>query len=31
MGPQFVAHLLMVALIVLGNIIFFVDRSRGNA
>ncbi len=29
MGPQFVAHLLMVALIIMGNIIFFVDRSRG--
>lgn len=31
MGPQFVAHLLMVVLILLGNIIFFIDRSRGNA
>jgi hypothetical protein len=31
MGPQFVAHLLMVVLIVLGNIIFFVDRNRGAA
>jgi hypothetical protein len=31
MGPQFVAHLLMLALIVLGNIIFFADRNRGNA
>jgi len=31
MGPQFVAHLLMVALILLGNVIFFIDRSQGNA
>ncbi|MCH2140404.1 MAG: hypothetical protein MK100_05140 [Phycisphaerales bacterium] len=31
MGPQFVAHLLMVLLIVLGNVIFFVDRKRGGA
>ena len=31
MGPQFVAHLLMVVLILLGNIVFFIDRSRGNA
>ena len=31
MGPQFVAHLLMVGLIVLGNVIFFVDRKRGGA
>jgi hypothetical protein len=26
MGPQFVAHLLVVALIVLGNIISFAQR-----
>ena len=31
MGPQFVAHLLMLALILLGNVIFFIDRSRGAA
>ena len=31
MGPQFVAHLLMVALILLGNYIFFADRKRGAA
>lgn len=29
MGPQLVAHLLMVFLIILGNVIFFVDRQRG--
>jgi hypothetical protein len=29
MGPQFVAHLLMVVLILLGNLIFFLDRKRG--
>jgi len=28
MGPQFVAHLLMVALILLGNFVYFVQRSR---
>ena len=31
MGPQFVAHLLMIALIILGNFIYFVDRRRGKA
>ena len=31
MGPQYVAHLLMVLLIVIGNVIFFVDRNRGAA
>jgi hypothetical protein len=31
MGPQFWAHLLMVALVVLGNVIFFADRKRGAA
>ena len=30
MGPQFVAHLLMLLLIVVGNIIFFRDRKRGS-
>lgn len=29
MGPQMVAHVLMVSLIVLGNVIFFVGRRRG--
>lgn len=29
MGPQLVAHLLMVGLIILGNVIFFVEKSRG--
>ncbi len=28
MGPQLVAHVLMVVLIVAGNIIFFIDRKR---
>ncbi|HAB11342.1 MAG TPA: hypothetical protein DCE47_06600 [Planctomycetaceae bacterium] len=28
MGPQLVAHILMVVLIVVGNIVFFVGRSR---
>ncbi len=28
MGPQFVAHLLMVALIVAGNVIFFMSRRQ---
>ncbi|MDG1837499.1 MAG: hypothetical protein P8I91_01695 [Phycisphaerales bacterium] len=31
MGPQYVAHLLMVLLILIGNVIFFVDRNRGAA
>jgi hypothetical protein len=31
MGPQFVAHLLMLLLVVLGNIIYFADRKRGTA
>jgi len=29
MGPQMVAHVLMVSLIVLGNVIYFVGRRRG--
>ena len=29
MGPQLVAHVLMILLIIAGNVIFFVDRSRG--
>lgn len=28
MGPQLIAHLLMIGLIVVGNIIFFIDRRR---
>ena len=31
MGPQFVAHLLMIGLIILGNLIYFIDRRRGKA
>ncbi len=31
MGPQFVGHLLMIVLIVIGNLIFFIDRKRGGA
>lgn len=31
MGPQLVAHLLMVFLIMLGNVIFFLDRRKGAA
>jgi hypothetical protein len=31
MGPQLIAHSLMVALIILGNWIFFVSRKRGEA
>ena len=29
MGPQLFAHLLMVFLIILGNVIFFAQRRRG--
>jgi hypothetical protein len=29
MGPQLIAHLLMIVLIIGGNIIFFVERHRG--
>jgi hypothetical protein len=28
MGPQLVAHLLMIALIIAGNVIYFIDRRR---
>jgi len=28
MGPQLVAHLLMIGLIVLGNLVFFMERKR---
>ena len=31
MGPQLVAHLLMIALIVVGNIIYFSSRRRGGS
>jgi hypothetical protein len=31
MGPQLVGHLLMIGLIVLGNVIYFVGRRRGDA
>lgn len=29
MGPQLVAHLLMIFLIIVGNIIYFIERKRG--
>ena len=29
MGPQLVAHLLMIGLIIVGNVIFFANRRRG--
>lgn len=29
MGPQLIAHLLMIGLIVVGNVIYFVQRARG--
>ena len=29
MGPQLVAHLLMIGLIVMGNVVFFASRRRG--
>ena len=28
MGPQLIAHLLMIGLIVVGNIIYFMERAR---
>ncbi|MFP6769088.1 MAG: hypothetical protein VB859_13010 [Planctomycetaceae bacterium] len=31
MGPQLVAHMLVIVLIIVGNIIFFMDRKRGIA
>ena len=31
MGPQLFAHLLMVLLIILGNVIFFAQRRRGGS
>ena len=31
MGPQLVAHILMILLIVVGNVVFFMGRSRGGA
>lgn len=30
MGPQVVAHVLMISLIVLGNVVFFAQRRRGD-
>jgi len=29
MGPQLVAHMLIIGLIVAGNVIYFTDRKRG--
>jgi hypothetical protein len=29
MGPQLVAHLLIIGLIVLANVIYFIERKRG--
>ena len=29
MGPQLVAHILMIILIVMGNVIFFANRRKG--
>ena len=31
MGPQLVAHILVVSLIVLGNVIFFMEKGRRTA
>jgi hypothetical protein len=31
MGPQLVAHLLMIGLIIAGNIVFFATRRRGGS
>jgi len=31
MGPQLVAHSLMIGLILVGNWIFFMSRKRGQA
>lgn len=31
MGPQLVAHLLMIFLIIVGNVIFFIGRKNGGA
>jgi hypothetical protein len=30
MGPQLVAHLLMIALIIVGNVVFFAERARAH-
>jgi hypothetical protein len=30
MGPQLVAHILMILLILAGNVIFFIERKRGS-
>jgi len=29
MGPQLIAHMLMIALIVVGNIVYFMERKKG--
>ncbi len=31
MGPQLIAHVLMIVLIILGNVIYFVERKKGRA
>ncbi len=31
MGPQLLAHLVLIGLIVVGNVVYFVGRSRGEA
>ena len=31
MGPQLIAHMLMIALIVVGNIIYFMERKKGGS
>jgi len=31
MGPQVVAHVLMIFLIIVGNIIYFMERAKGAA
>ena len=28
MGPQLIAHVLMIGLIIVGNIIYFMERKR---
>lgn len=30
MGPQLIAHVLMIFLIIVGNVIYFIERSRGD-
>ena len=31
MSPQLVAHLLMIALIVVGNVLYFLERREGRS